>query len=168
MYVTANGPRYYQEELRGTGDIKAAMRQINTWKFRLYDACYFHRFATGSERDILDGKKKSPLYEYARTLGMGSLYANVICGQAKGVLESQISNWKNYVSKTEDDISAIEGKLKDTKEKLERKEAVKQSLVSLSKTGKWKPPYKKLHAEGGKDAFRRMDGHRVESQPAHG
>lgn len=152
MYVTVNGPRYYPEELRGDGDIKAAMRQLNTWKFRLYDALYFHTFFPGSERDVLDGAKTSPLYEYARTIGMGSLYANVICGQAKGVLESQISNRKNYISKKEDDISSITEKIKKTEDALKKKLAVKASLAALAKTGKWKAPYRKCTLKAEKTA----------------
>ena len=143
MKVTVNGPRYYKEDLK-SGAFDLCIQSIccyNDFKIQLYNAMYANRYLPGSKRDIL-GLKKTTYNAWMKEYGINVYYYNSLYAEVTGLLSSQREFRKWYFARMEEDLDARKRKIVSLTESLTKLRAIKQTIVSYVKTGKFKRPYK--------------------------
>ena len=153
MKITAFSVRYYEDEMKDFEAANAAVGILCKAKYRAYDALYRHE---NPEEGTVDALKNATLYDFIRSLGFNSLYANVIEPQAKGVLQSQKTLQKERLKDAEADLQKRMEKISDEKASLERLKKTKDSLKEYAKTGVFPKPYPEcqLRIEEGMTAGR--------------
>ena len=148
MKTTVRTKRYYLDEMTDEKQkldflkMKAAVQKLSAVRIRGYNAYWFYKNRPEDVRNLLDDTVKSPVYAYARSLGLNSYYANILDPVITGIYKSQETNRKNRIDDIEADISATKKKLKSLKSSLANTKKLKQSLVRYGRTGKFPKPYK--------------------------
>lgn len=141
LTVTVNGDqRYYPDEktLDNPSSIIDTIINFNNYKMFMYNRLYDMVFL-----------EKEPFKEmgYDRLLrkmyGTNSYYNTCIYSEASKVISSQKELRRLYKKTAEADIKARKAKIKTTRESLDKKLAVKDSIRTYIKIGKWIKPYPK-------------------------
>ena len=73
--------------------------------------------------------------------GTNDYYNCAVYTYASGVISSQNELNKLHITTKESDLDARDTKIASTIEQLQKKQAIKDSLVTYTKTKKWKTPY---------------------------
>ena len=133
--------RYYIDEagITNPDSLCDTITKFNAMKFDLFNQLY--------NKSIC---KTGPLAEgvtYSQYLKMryktNDYYNAAIYATASGVLSAQKELYKFNIQTQQGNIIARKEKIKSVKEKLDQKRAIKKSIVTYLKTGKWERPYPK-------------------------
>lgn len=130
--------RYYLDEhnVENADAFISTMRVFNDAKIQLYNALYDQKYFN-----------KGPLAEqkYSAFLkdkfGMPAYYSRAINSVASGQLSSQGELQKLRAKTLEADIENRKKKIAELEDTLTKKRAVKESIRTYAKTGKWVKPY---------------------------
>lgn len=144
MKITVNSGRYYAEDM-APGAFDACMSALsvyNTAKIKLYNAMYEHRYHEGSDHDVL-GKPGTTYASFLKECaGLNAYDAASLYSDVSGILSSQREFRKWYLQTQTEDLKARKAKTASLAKKLDQLLAVKQTLVTYAKTGRFVRPYK--------------------------
>lgn len=147
--VTANSDkRYYLDEglIKESDSLLATMDRFNAIKVDLYEQLYKKTFfGTGP---LVSATYSAYLKD---KYGTNDYYNAAVYAAASGALSSQKELRKLYIQTSKEDIKAREIKISSTRKDLNKALAVKSVIITYTKSGKWKQPYKgcQLKVKGG-------------------
>ena len=132
--------RYYIEEKHMENPVSflETMRVFNDAKFQMYHVIYDQRFLNKgplAESDMTFSKFLKPLYH------LNDYYNAAIYTAASGQISSQKELRKYYNTTLTADIENRTRKIDSVVEELVKKKAVKDSIRTYAKSGKWIKPY---------------------------
>ena len=141
--ILIRGNRYYKDELdkEAFDLIKKAFLDINSLKRNTYNLLYEKRY----KEDIFNNKVNDNNYCKYLTdkFNINAYYLANSITLSNGILSSQTKLRKDYIFNKKLDIKKIKEKINTTKEKLDKKLLIKESLIHYSKTKIWIKPYPK-------------------------
>ena len=141
--ILIRGNRYYKDELdkEAFDLIKKAFLDINSLKRNTYNLLYEKRY----KEDIFNNKVNDNNYCKYLTdkFNINAYYLANSITLSNGILSSQTKLRKDYIFNKKLDIKKIKEKINTTKEKLDKKLLIKNSLIHYSKSKIWIKPYPK-------------------------
>ena len=150
MKTTVRTERYYLDEMTDEKQrldflkMKVTVQELSAIRIRGYNAYWFYKNSPEDPRNFLDDTVKSPVYAYARSLGLSSYYANILDPVITGIYKSQETNRKNLKDDIKADIRETKKKLKSLKSSFANTKKLKQSLIRYGRTGKFSGLYQFL------------------------
>ena len=106
--------------------------RFNSCKFHAYNVALLKETDKDKYDDILNG---SSFHMYIKQkFGLTDYYANTIVRLSEGLVQSQITNNKNYIKQYEEQIETIRGKLKECKNKLDDLKLFRESFIIVRNT----------------------------------
>ena len=140
IIVTVNSDkRYYPDErsVDNCDSFLSTMDRFNAIKADLYEQLYKKEFFSAGPLV----SSTSSAYLKAK-YGINDYYCDAIRPAASGALSSQKELRKLYIQTFKEDIKARETKISSTQKDLDKALAVKSAIITYTKSGKWKQPYK--------------------------
>ena len=141
--ILIRGNRYYKDELdkEAFDLIKKAFLDINSLKRNTYNLLYEKRY----KEKIFNNKVNDNNYCKYLTdkFNINAYYLANSITLSNGILSSQTKLRKDYIFNKKLDIKKIKEKINTTKEKLDKKLLIKNSLIHYSKSKIWIKPYPK-------------------------
>ena len=143
MKITVNSARYDPEDLAPAA-FDLCIRSISLYnhlKIRMYNALYAYRYLPDSKQDVL--RSKNMTYStWMKAYGINDYYSTSLYSEATGLLSSQRELRKWHLVRMQEDLDARRKKVDSLSASLVNLRAVKQTIVTYAKTGKFKRPYK--------------------------
>lgn len=130
--------RYYIDEnlIINPGSLIDTEHRFNDMKIQMYNLLYDKKYKSAG---IL---MKDTYSKWCKDTFKTSDYYNcAVYASASGMLSSQDELNKLYIKTKKSDLDARDTKIASTIEQLEKKQAIKDSLVTYAKIQKWKTPY---------------------------
>lgn len=142
--VTVNADkRYYLDEgnVSNTKGFLETLDSYNRCKISLYNVMYAEKY--DANKGILTQKNITYPRFLKDRFGTNDYYNSSLYSEVTGVLKSQKELHELNLANKQVDISNRETKIQSTIEQLDKKLAVKKSIVIYMKTGTWEKPYPK-------------------------
>ena len=148
--------RYYLDEnlITNADSLIETIRRFNDIQMQMYNLLYEKKYmASGSLTEQTYSQWCKDKFE------TNDYYNCAIYTRASGMLSSQKELRTLYMQTKRSDLKARDTKIASTEQQLAKKQAIKDSLVTYAKTGRWKTPYtgcqtkvagKKINLPGGK------------------
>lgn len=130
--------RYYIDEnlIINPGSLIDAEYKFNDMKIQMYNLLYDKKYkGSGALTEEAYSKWCKDIF------GTNDYYNCAVYTYASGVISSQNELNKLHITTEESDLDARDTKIASTIEQLQKKQAIKDSLVTYTKTKKWKTPY---------------------------
>lgn len=130
--------RYYIDEnlIINSDSLVDTEYRFNDMKIQMYNLLYDKKY---KNTGILTENTYSKWCK--DTFKTSDYYNCAVYTSASGMLSSQNELNKLYIKTKKSDLDARDTKIASTIEQLEKKQAIKESLVIYAKTKKWKTPY---------------------------
>ena len=161
--------RYYLDEnlITNADSLIETIRRFNDIQMQMYNLLYEKKYmASGSLTEQTYSQWCKDKFE------TNDYYNCAIYTRASGMLSSQKELRTLYMQTKRSDLKASDTKIASTEQQLAKKQAIKDSLVTYAKTGRWKTPYtgcqtkvagKKVNLPGGKTMTVKMYEYKIEA-----
>ena len=161
--------RYYLDEnlITNADSLIETIRRFNDIQMQMYNLLYEKKYmASGSLTEQTYSQWCKDKFE------TNDYYNCAIYTRASGMLSSQKELRTLYMQTKRSDLKARDTKIASTEQQLAKKQAIKDSLVTYAKTGRWKTPYtgcqtkvagKKINLPGGKTMTVKMYEYKIEA-----
>lgn len=161
--------RYYLDEnlITNADSLIETIRRFNDIQMQMYNLLYEKKYmASGSLTEQTYSQWCKDKFE------TNDYYNCAIYTRASGMLSSQKELRTLYMQTKRSDLKARDTKIASTEQQLAKKQAIKDSLVTYAKTGRWKTPYtgcqtkvagKKVNLPGGKTMTVKMYEYKIEA-----